>query len=247
MLDAQRVLPCFLITPTPLQPAQFSQAPQGRLSPVAVRGKFKGCCFSRTFLLAAVQFPVIGVDFLCHYQLLIDPASNRLVDTCSAQSFVTVTPATGSSLAAAAVVAPSCLAGLKLAPCDSGSSSQHATCGQESSLPSHSQASTCGLPPPVSTALPGVEAPYRSLRSALLAATCSYPAGISHLLLFSAVLNQINQIFILLWTTRQHYILNMVISKAFDDQVLCTVSLKVPKHEIFDSVFFYFKRTHLVP
>jgi nitrate reductase NapE component len=36
--------------------------------------------FSWPFLLAAVQFPIIGVDFLRHYGLLVDPAGNRLVD-----------------------------------------------------------------------------------------------------------------------------------------------------------------------
>ncbi len=36
--------------------------------------------FSWSFLLAAFQFPIIGVDFLRHYGLLVDPACNRLVD-----------------------------------------------------------------------------------------------------------------------------------------------------------------------
>jgi hypothetical protein len=30
-------------------------------------------------LLAAVNFPIIGVDFLKHYRLLVDPANNRLL------------------------------------------------------------------------------------------------------------------------------------------------------------------------
>jgi hypothetical protein len=32
-----------------------------------------------SFLLAAVKFPIIGVDFLKHYRLLVDPANNRLL------------------------------------------------------------------------------------------------------------------------------------------------------------------------
>ena len=36
--------------------------------------------FQWTFLLAAVQFPIIGVDFIRAHQLLVDPSSNGLVD-----------------------------------------------------------------------------------------------------------------------------------------------------------------------
>ena len=39
-----------------------------------------GRCFQWTFLLVAVQFPIIGVDFIRAHQLLVDPSSNRLVD-----------------------------------------------------------------------------------------------------------------------------------------------------------------------
>jgi hypothetical protein len=38
-----------------------------------------------------VQFPIIGVDFLRQNRLLVDPAANRLVDTLSFESFLTVT------------------------------------------------------------------------------------------------------------------------------------------------------------
>jgi hypothetical protein len=41
---------------------------------------FHGRKFSWTFLLAAVSFPIIGVDFLRHHQLMVDPAANSLVD-----------------------------------------------------------------------------------------------------------------------------------------------------------------------
>jgi hypothetical protein len=58
---------------------------------------FQGRRFSWTFLLAAVSFPFIGVDFLRHFKLMVDPAANALVDKCSRESFATI-----SSLAAAA-------------------------------------------------------------------------------------------------------------------------------------------------
>ncbi len=51
------------------------------------RLSFNGKEFSWPFLLAAVQFPIIGVDFLRHYGLLADPAGNRLVDRLTLQSF----------------------------------------------------------------------------------------------------------------------------------------------------------------
>jgi len=36
--------------------------------------------FQWTFLLAAVRFPILGVDFLRHHRLLVDPANNQLVE-----------------------------------------------------------------------------------------------------------------------------------------------------------------------
>jgi hypothetical protein len=52
---------------------------------------FHGRHFAWTFLLADVQFPIIGVDFLRQNRLLVDPVANRLVDTLSFESFPTVT------------------------------------------------------------------------------------------------------------------------------------------------------------
>jgi hypothetical protein len=66
--------------------------------------------FTWTFLLAAVSFPIIGVDFLRHFKLLIDPAANRLVDTTSCQAFSTMSslamPAVTAVAAAAAALPP---------------------------------------------------------------------------------------------------------------------------------------------
>jgi len=71
---------------------------------------FQGRKFSWTFLLAAVSFPIIGVDFLRHFKLMVDPAANALVDKCSRESFATI-----SSLAAATAAdsgPPSSITGL---------------------------------------------------------------------------------------------------------------------------------------
>jgi hypothetical protein len=61
--------------------------------------------FTRSFYLAAVSFPVIGGDFLRHFQLMVDPATNMLADTASLQSFVMV-----SSLTAAPSPSPASMA-----------------------------------------------------------------------------------------------------------------------------------------
>jgi hypothetical protein len=67
---------------------------------------FHGRRFEWPFLLARVQFPIIGVDFLRHFKLLVDPAVSRLVDTVSTQLLPTVSsvrsqPAETSAMAAA--------------------------------------------------------------------------------------------------------------------------------------------------
>ncbi len=70
-----------------------------------------GRLFVWPFLLAKVQFPIIGVDFLRHFKLLVDPAANRLVNTVSSQLLPTVSsvrsqpePAETSAMAAATPV-----------------------------------------------------------------------------------------------------------------------------------------------
>ncbi len=60
---------------------------------------FQGKRFTWTFLLAAVSFPIIGVDFLRHFGLMVDPAANALVDKCSAESFATVSALTAAASA----------------------------------------------------------------------------------------------------------------------------------------------------
>ncbi len=44
---------------------------------------FQGRSFTWDFLLAAISFLIIGVDFLCHFKLWVDAAGNRFLDsTC---------------------------------------------------------------------------------------------------------------------------------------------------------------------
>jgi hypothetical protein len=93
---------------TPLGPSLFG--PAGKI--ISCWGKttlplsFDDRRFEWTFLLAAVSFPIIGVDFLRHFSLLVDPATNRLVDprTCKA-----ITTVSGSSTPAACGVNPTTL------------------------------------------------------------------------------------------------------------------------------------------
>ncbi len=58
---------------------------------------FNGSHFTWTFLLADVQFPIIGVDFLRNFRLLVDIAAGRLVDTASSQSFPIVSESSAAA------------------------------------------------------------------------------------------------------------------------------------------------------
>jgi hypothetical protein len=60
---------------------------------------FHGRRYSWTFVLAAVSFSIIGVDFLHHFKLMVDPAANAQVDKCSAKSFATVSTMTAAASA----------------------------------------------------------------------------------------------------------------------------------------------------
>ncbi len=40
---------------------------------------FNGRCFQWTFLLAAIQFPILGLDFLRHFRLLVNPSAGSLL------------------------------------------------------------------------------------------------------------------------------------------------------------------------
>jgi hypothetical protein len=47
---------------------------------------FSGRLFKWTLLLADVKFPILGVDFLRHHRLLVDPAENQLITTAGSPS-----------------------------------------------------------------------------------------------------------------------------------------------------------------
>jgi hypothetical protein len=48
---------------------------------------FHGVPFTWIFLLADVQFPILGIDFLRHYRLVVDAAGGQLVDTRKMRAF----------------------------------------------------------------------------------------------------------------------------------------------------------------
>jgi hypothetical protein len=76
---------------------------------------FHGHRFKWPFLLAIVQFPIIGVGFLRHFKMMVYSAASHLVDTVSTQLLPTVSimcshPELAATAAKAAAVSsrPSC-------------------------------------------------------------------------------------------------------------------------------------------
>jgi hypothetical protein len=67
---------------------------------------FGGSRFSWSFLLAAVQFPIIGVDFLRNFGLLVDPAANQLVDHHTLHVFQSSTDTSSVSVSASILRPP---------------------------------------------------------------------------------------------------------------------------------------------
>jgi hypothetical protein len=92
-------------------------------------------CFVWYFLLAAVKFPIIGVDFLRHFRLLIAPAGNKLVDSVTHEDIAATAAAVEPSTAATAVQVATC--GNIVPPADkqvdwastAATATQVATCG----------------------------------------------------------------------------------------------------------------------
>jgi hypothetical protein len=54
--------------------------------------EFSGCRFECTFLLAKVNFAILGADFLKHFNLIIDLAANQIVYAVSLQRFTAGPP-----------------------------------------------------------------------------------------------------------------------------------------------------------
>jgi hypothetical protein len=143
-----------------------------------LRLSFHGQIFSWTFLLAAVQFPIIGVDFLRHFRLLVDLAANQLVASSPSlgrKSFPTVAT---------------------VSPASAPVASQAATCGQPpgsgvvptASAPVASQAATCGQGPSSSAFSPA------SASIASQAATCGPDRAGSGGDSFTAVVDQFPEV-----------------------------------------------------
>ncbi len=53
-----------------------------------------------------MQFPIIGVDFLCHFGLLVNPAANQLVDRHTLQIFKSSVSPPATSVSAYVVFPP---------------------------------------------------------------------------------------------------------------------------------------------
>ena len=96
---------------------------------------FGGRRYTWYFLLAAVDFNIIGVDFLQHFKLSVDVAAKQLRTTSTATTVAaatsTATPSSSSSSSAASqavpVSGPATVAGVK-APSRSPATSQKAGC-----------------------------------------------------------------------------------------------------------------------
>ena len=64
---------------------------------------FSGRSFRWTFLLAAVKFPILGIDFLQAHQLMVDVAGRRLVSTSTGEELRLAAVTSGPT---AAIVLP---------------------------------------------------------------------------------------------------------------------------------------------
>jgi hypothetical protein len=89
------------------------------------------------FLLAAVKFPIIGVDFLKHFCLLVDPAGQQLVDATHHDPITATATAAATSTAATALQVTTCGDILPLADkrvewsSSAATAVQVATCGDQ--------------------------------------------------------------------------------------------------------------------
>jgi hypothetical protein len=101
---------------------------------------FGGRRFEWTFLLAAVTFPIIGVDFLRYFRLLVDPAANRLVDPHTSEA---ITAVSGSPTPTTWCISPSSSPQPPASPPQSPASPP-----QSPASPPQSPGPVCVLPPP---------------------------------------------------------------------------------------------------
>jgi hypothetical protein len=71
---------------------------------------FYGCQFNWRFLLAAVSFPILGIDFMQSYGLMVDVAGHRLVSTANSEALLLAARSSGPT---AAVLLPTSVATVK--------------------------------------------------------------------------------------------------------------------------------------
>ena len=74
---------------------------------------FGACSFDWLFQLAPVSVPILGADFLCHHNLLLDMA-NQKVFSNSSISLASSPPPSSSSLRASLLSTPKCFSDLLL-------------------------------------------------------------------------------------------------------------------------------------
>jgi hypothetical protein len=104
---------------------------------------FHGRRFTWNFLLAAVSFIIVGVDFLRHFQLMVDPAANMLEDKASPQSFATVSVLTAAAPPSAAAAGDPAALPTVTGPWSPVNSHWSSVTGRASSFPSLT-ADCCG-------------------------------------------------------------------------------------------------------
>jgi hypothetical protein len=102
---------------------------------------FHGRRFQWTFLLAAVKFPILGVDFLRHFNLMVGSANGKLVDASTLTAIPTV-----SSLKTAAAVPQACQTAAPAAGPKSPASTQQPTRTGPLPLAAALSSSVTGLP-----------------------------------------------------------------------------------------------------
>jgi hypothetical protein len=110
---------------------------------------FGGQAFTWPFLLATVQFPIIGVDFLRHFGLLVDPAANQLVDRQTLQVFKSSSVPAVMKSSSSVLCPPAHQLDESFLPSPSSSPSSVASMAPHVKVPSMScgavsQAATCG-------------------------------------------------------------------------------------------------------
>ncbi len=124
-------------------------------------------------LLAAVKFPILGVDFLRHHRLLVDPAANCSVSAASAAVAAVVStmlppqqPTSCAATAGAATAGPASAGAASAGPASAGAASTRAasagaaSAGAASAGPASAGPDSCPLQPPERPAVVDMSQPF---------------------------------------------------------------------------------------